>query len=110
MHYYEFLEPEILERSLTGFRDDFLLIVEAADVPLDPDITELSKLQQMSVCGLCFTGSGDDGHEPFVIPLLTEAHDRLRYSTKTNQKPYDLTVCVVLLRLKQILGQNIRIL
>jgi hypothetical protein len=109
MHYYQFLEPEIFERSLASFLDDLLLIVEAADTPLDLNINELSKLQQNSISSICFTGSGDGGHEPFIIPSMTEVHQCHRYSVKTNQKPYDLTVCVVLLRLKQILGQGIEL-
>jgi len=44
-----------------------------------------------------FNGVGEsDGHESFIIDFTTINND----STKTNRKPYDIIVCLILLSLK----------
>jgi hypothetical protein len=47
-----------------------------------------------------FNGAGDDGHETFYIPFSPSPADKEFNFCKTAQKPYDLAVCLCLLRMK----------
>jgi hypothetical protein len=46
-----------------------------------------------------FNGAGDDGHETFYVPFSPSDADKEFSFCKTAQKPYDLAVCLCLLRI-----------
>lgn len=46
---------------------------------------------------ICFNGKGDDSHETFAI--RQKGNEGYEFC-KTNRKPYDLMVCISILRLK----------
>ncbi|WP_276971435.1 hypothetical protein [Ferrimicrobium acidiphilum] len=52
---------------------------------------------------IAFNGIGKDAHEPFSMPKdYDESNDSLSVFCKTARKPYDLAVCLVLLRMAEI--------
>ncbi|KAF8866991.1 hypothetical protein BDZ45DRAFT_795439 [Acephala macrosclerotiorum] len=65
--------------------------------------------------GIFLNGLGSDGHETFVLPAPKNLEDE-DYSwrlgggpggfCKTVRKPYDLVVCVVLMRAKMLMGEG----
>ena len=100
-HYYSILDHNEWNRIWPALVSEIPRIIEAADVPvkLESDLPEDPLID--SERGIRFNGIGQDGHETFIL----QKEDVSSFDfCKTARKPYDLTVCVILLRAKQLAG------
>lgn len=87
--------------------NDLPRIVEAANVPVRMNI-EVSTDDPLSLPNLDLQGVGGDDCENFFTPRSPTTTPFSQWC-KTARKPYDLTICVVLLRMKQLGGAAIDI-
>lgn len=72
-----------------------------------------------SMRAIDINGIDDEGCEPLIIPPLTRLTRKsttpgteelsTKSYTKTARKPYDLTVTLILLRLKQLAGEAVEL-
>lgn len=69
-----------------------------------------------SMRAIDINGIEDEGCEPLIIPPLTRKSTTpgteelsTKSYTKTARKPYDLTVTLILLRLKQLAGEAVQL-
>lgn len=101
---------------LPSLNADLPLIIEAADVPVDLYYDRNMEITSESMRAIEINGIDDEGCEPLVIPppkeqissAFTKTLSPKSY-TKTARKPYDLTVTLVLLRMKQLAGEAIEL-
>jgi hypothetical protein len=108
-HSYQIVDECAWRKILPTLTVEVALMVELADIPVEVTYHE-EESGPGSLPGFCLNGVGDDGHDSLVAPPPdkdTSTGDYLTEFTKTIRKPYDLTVCLILLRMKHLAGDGI---
>ncbi|KAI1874257.1 uncharacterized protein JN550_002836 [Neoarthrinium moseri] len=113
-HYYYVIDNQIWDTVLPILNNDLQLIIEAADIPIESQ--SYHNVFYDSARGIDINGINDDSCEPLLIPPASNKTGQIlgreyvaKWSTKTASKPYDLTVTLLLLRLKQLAGVEIEL-
>jgi hypothetical protein len=110
--HYWYQKPGLDDRQFIAFRGDVEKILRNCGVDL-VDRYESDAKPVINDFEIRFNGVGGDAHEDFLFQRdkLGRANDRGEAFTfcKTNQKPYDIVVCAVLIAAKKHFGDDLKV-